>query len=548
MANGFSNLRNSFSRIFYGAEIKDPQRDAEQNIINKQTIVAVENDDAADIIDTSNFYTSGFLSHQGLQSQVEIINEYRGMAVHHEVDRAIDDIVNEAVTSDADTPPVSLSFRETIELSDSIKASIQNEWAYILSLLKFDLRAYELYRQFYIDGRMYFHKIIDPKQPKKGVLKLVNLDPRAIKKIKEVKTETDQETRIERITDTRTYFLYDPTYLNTMGTGDSASARTSVNKMVHQALELSEDTISFIHSGMLAGDANNTVLGWLEKARKPLNNLRMLEDAVVIYRITRAPERRIFYVDVGSLPKKGAEEYMSSLINKYKTKLVYDGNTGSVKGNNHQVSMMEDYWLPRREGGKGTEIDTLKGGENLGKIDDLRYFQKLLLKSLNVPQSRLESEATISIGNRATEINRDEMKFNKFVQRLRRRFNPLFIDLLRTQCLLKGITDSNDWETLILPYLMFEYASDEFVKEEQEAAVMENRINLVQQIDPFVGKYFTREEVMKSILRKNDVEIKAINNTIKEEIKVGFYPDPRESFELEHGIAPAQLNQNKIGQ
>ena len=546
MANGLSNMRNSFSRIFYGTELKDAQRDAEQKIINKQTIVAVENDDAADLIDISNFYSSGFLTHQGLQSQLELINEYRGMAVHHEVDRAIDDIVNEAFTSDADTPPVSLVFRDSLDMSDDIKDSIQDEWEYLLTLLKFDLRAYELYRQFYVDGRMYFHKIIDPTAQSKGILKVINLDPRATKKVKEIESETDAETRIEKIKNSRTYFLYDPTYLNSMGTGDAASARTSVNRMSHQALELSEDTVSFIHSGLLAGDSRNSVLGFLEKARKPLNNLRMIEDAVVIYRITRAPERRIFYVDVGTLQKKGAEEYMSSLINKYKTKLVYDGNTGTVRGNNHQVSMMEDYWLPRREGGKGTEIDTLKGGENLDQIADLKYFQKLLLKSLNVPQSRMESEATISIGNRATEINRDELKFNKFIQRLRRRFNPLFLDLLRTQLILKKITTSEDWEEFILPHLKFEYASDEYVKEEQDAAILESRLNLLSQADEFVGKYFTREEIMKTILRRSDEEIKYTDDTIKKEIKRGDYPDPKEVFELDHNIAPIQLKQQNM--
>jgi hypothetical protein len=543
---GGLGLAGKFSRLFLGTTLKDTGREEEQKIINKQTIVAIENDDAADLIDISQFYTSGGFDRQNLQSQVAVINEYRGMAVHHEVDRAIDDIINEAVTSDADESPVDLVFKESIDLPEKIKESISDEWDYLIHLLKFDLRSYEIFRQFYVDGRLYYHKIIDPNQTKKGILKLINLDPRATKKVREVLSETDKDSQIERITDTRTYYLYDPTYMNAVGTGDSASARTSVNRLANQALELSEDTISFIHTGMLSGDSNNVVVGYLEKARKPLNNLRMLEDAVVIYRITRAPERRIFYVDVGSLPKKGAEEYMSSLITKYKTKLVYDGNTGTVKGNSHQVSMMEDYWLPRREGGKGTEIDTLKGGENLGQIEDLRYFQKNLLKSLNVPQSRLESEATISIGNRATEINRDELKFNKFVQRLRRRFNGLFLDLLRTQLILKGITNAEDWDNIILPHLTFEYASDAYVKEEQDAMVLENRLQMLAMADPFVGKYMTREDVLKQIMRKNDEQIKAMDKTIDKEIKDGFYPSPQEVHELENNIHPKQLQQQEI--
>ena len=542
--SGLGLIKNSFSRLFLGTTIKDKQRDEEQKIINKQTIVAIENDDAADLIDISNFYSSGYLSQQNLQNQVAIINEYRGMSVHAEVDRAIDDIINEAVTSDADQSPVELVLKSTIDLSDDIKDSIQTEWNYLIHMLKFDLRSYEIFRQFYVDGRLYYHKIIDPLNTKKGILKLVNLDARATKKVKEVLSETDKDSQIERIVDTRSYFLYDPTYLNTSGTGDTASARTSVNRVAHQALELSVDTVAFIHSGMLSGDTSNVVMGYLEKARKPLNNLRMLEDAVVIYRITRAPERRIFYVDVGSLPKKGAEEYMNSLINKYKTKLVYDGNTGTVKGNSHQVSMMEDYWLPRREGGKGTEIDTLKGGENLGQIEDLRYFQKNLLKSLNVPQSRLESEATISIGNRATEINRDELKFNKFIQRLRRRFNVLFLDLLRTQLILKGITTSEDWDTFILPHLSFEYASDEYIKEESDAMVLENRLQAIAQADPYVGKYFTKEDILKKILRMDDEEIEYMEKTIKKEIAAGDYPDPMEIFKLDNNIHPKQLQDN----
>jgi hypothetical protein len=316
---------------------------------------------------------------------------------------------------------------------------------------------------------------------------------------------------------------------------------TAVTTM-QQAVELAVDSIAFVHSGILSGDTNNFILSHLEKARKPLNNLRMLEDAAVIYRITRAPERRIFYVDVGSLPKKGAEEYMTSLINKYRTKLVYDGKTGQVKGNSHQVSMMEDYWLPRREGGRGTEIDTLPAGENLNQIEDLRYFQKKLLESLNVPKSRLENEATISIGNRATEINRDELKFNKFIQRLRRRFNTLFLDLLRTQLILKGITTAEDWDNIILPLIKFNYASDTFVLEEQEAQIMEGRLMALDQADPYVGKYFSKETVMRKILRMQEDEIAAEKARIKAEIASGEYPSPQDQFEMENGIHDDQLD------
>lgn len=542
MANnsGIGSLRGSFSRLFLGTEVPNPERELEQKIINKQTLVAIENDEAADLVDISHHYTAGYMNQFDLRNQAETINEYRAMVIHSEVDKAVDDIINEAVTADADQNPVELKLRETESISEATKLRIVSEFDHVQSLLKFDLRSYEIFKQFYVDGRLYYHKIIDPSAPKKGILKLVNLDPRVTKKVKEVLTETDHDTRMERIVDTRSYFLYDPSN-GLMGLDGNNMSRNSVMTM-QQALELSVDTVAFVHSGIISGDANNVVLSHMEKARKPLNNLRMLEDAAVIYRITRAPERRIFYVDVGSLPKKGAEEYMTSLINKYRTKLVYDGNTGKVKGNSHQVSMMEDYWLPRREGGRGTEITTLPAGENLNQIEDLRYFQKKLLESLNVPKSRLENEATISIGNRATEINRDEIKFNKFVQRLRRRFNALFIDLLRTQLILKGITTAEDWDDIILPLLQFEYASDTFVKEEQEAQIMEGRLAALDQADPYVGKYFSRRTVMKKILRMDDTEIDLEDEIIKTEVAQGLYPSKQDEFEMDNGIHDDQID------
>ena len=537
---GIGSFRNSFSRLFLGAEVKNPERDAEQKIINKQTLVAIDNDDASDLVDISHHISAGYLSQFDLRNQAEVINEYRAMVVHAEVDKAVDDIINEAVTSDADVSPVIVKIAESDKISDEIKIKIESEFLTVLKLLKFDTRSYEIFKQYYVDGRLYYHKIIDDTNKSKGILKIVNLDPRATKKIKEIQTAVDPDTRIDKIIDTRSYFLYDPTHSN-VTSGDGVSSRSSVSR-VAQSLELSTDMVAFIHSGIIAGDAANIVLGHLEKVRKPLNNLRMLEDAAVIYRITRAPERRIFYVDVGTLPKKSAEEYMTSLINKYRTKLVYNGSTGKVQGNSHQVSMMEDYWLPRREGGKGTEIQTLPAGENLNQIDDLKYFQKKMLEALNVPKSRMESEATISIGNRATEINRDELKFNKFIQRLRRRFNALFLDLLRTQIILKGISTAADWDDIILGLLTFEYSSDSFIKEEQEAQIMEGRLAALEQADPFVGKYFSRRTVMKKILRMTDEEIAQEDIEIKGDVDDGHYNSPEDQSDLDHGIHDDQLD------
>lgn len=533
-------IRQGFSRLFLGAEFDNPEREEEQKIIQKQTLVAIENDDAADLVDLNHYYTSGFANQLDLRNQAEVINEYRSMAIHAEVDKAIDDIINEAVTSDADEQPVELNLKESETVSDETRDKIIEEFDHLIRLLKFDIRSYEIFKQFYIDGRLYYHKIIDPKNPKKGILKLINLDSRAIKKVKEIESETDPETKIDRIISSRVYFLYDPTFATSAQ--NDMGVRTNLMSRVQQPLELSPDTIAFVHSGIISGDTGNVILGHLEKARKPLNNLRMLEDAAVIYRITRAPERRIFYVDVGSLPKKGAEEYMMSLINKYRTKLVYDGASGKVKGNSHQVSMMEDYWLPRREGGRGTEIDTLPAGENLNQIDDLKYFQKRLLESLNVPKSRLESEATISIGNRATEINRDEIKFNKFVQRLRRRFNGLFMDLLRTQLILKKITTAEDWDEIIAPLVTFEYASDTLVKEEQESQIMENRLAILEEADQYVGKYFSKLTIQRKVLRMSDEEIKLEKEQIDKEIKDGEYPSPDQQNQYNLGISPEQID------
>jgi Bacteriophage T4-like portal protein (Gp20) len=537
--NGTGSFRNSFSRLFLGADVKNPEREAEQKIINKQTLVAVENDDASDLVDISHHASAGYMSGFDLRDQAEIINEYRAMVVHAEVDKAVDDIINEAVTSDADISPVIVKIKDNDRISDETKIKIEKEFQSILKLLKFNARSYEIFKQYFVDGRLFYHKIIDESNKSKGILKLVNLDPRAAKKVKEIQTEIDPQSRIEKIVDTRSYFLYDTTYSSMSSQGGVNTH--SISRMT-QALELNVDSVAFVHSGIVAGEANNLVLGHLEKVRKPLNNLRMLEDAAVIYRITRAPERRIFYVDIGNLPKKGAEEYMMSLINKYKTKLVYDGSTGKVKGNSHQVSMMEDYWLPRREGGKGTEITTLPAGQNLNQIDDIKYFKKNLLEALNVPKSRMESEATISIGNRATEINRDEIKFNKFIQRLRRRFNGLFLDLLRTQLILKNITSAQDWDDFVLDLISFEYASDTFIKEEQEAQVMEGRLAALDQADPYVGKYFSRKKVMKVILRMTDEEIEQEDKNIADEVKAGHYETPEDQRDMDAGIHDDQID------
>lgn len=537
---GFGTIKNTFNKIFLGSELIDPKKVEREEVINSQRLVAVDNDEAADLIDMSHYYSTGHMTTQSLITQAELINEYRTMSLHAEVDNAIDDIVTEAVVSDADEDsPVRLQFTQESSLPASLRLKIQNEFDHVLDLLNFKYRSYEIFRQWYVDGRIHYQKIYDKKNQSEGILKLVNLDPRAVKKIKEVKTNIDPTSKLEYIEGVNEYYLYDPNFVRS-GRNDTASVNTSPNRMQQQSVIIADEMIATSHSGVLGGVDNNIIFSHLEKARKPLNNLRMSEDAVVIYRITRAPERRVFYIDVGSLQKKSAEEYMMSLVNKYRTRLVYDAVSGTVKSNAHQISMMEDYWLPRREGGKGTEIDTLDGGENLGKIEDLLFFQKKLYKSLNVPQSRLEDEATISIGNRMAEITRDEWKFNKFIQRLRRRFNHVFYDLLRTQLILKNITTSDDWDEMIKDAIIFEYASDSIIKEQQEASIMENRLAMLDQVSPFLGKFFSKETVQRKILRMTDEEITAEDKRIKQDIKAGIYLDPMEMVQLEHGIHPDQ--------
>lgn len=539
----YGKIRRGFNRLFFGYDIPDPVKDKEEAIVNASTMVAVDNDEAADLVNMSHFYSGGVETTQSLISQAALINEYRTMALHAEVDNAIDDIINEMVCADADEDSVvELKISDKKDIPDKLKVLMEDEFDNILRLLKFNVRSYDVCRQWYVDGRIYYHKIIDENNKKNGIIKLVNLDPRATKKVKEIKIETDDQSGVEKIVGTRSYFLYDSNWLQAGVSNDTGSVNSSINRhRVNQAIEISEDSIAYTHSGILGGIENNFVFSFLEKARKPLNNLRMLEDAVVIYRITRAPERKAFYVGTGNLQPKAADQYITSLMNKYRTRLVYDSVSGKVKSNAHQVSIMEDYWLPRMDGDNGTKIETLEGGDNLGKIEDLLFFQKKLYKSLCVPPSRLENEATISIGNRMAEITRDEWKFNKFIQRLRRRFNELFNDLLKTQLVLKNIITADEWEKTYKDIVSYEYKSDSFIREQQDAEILEGRLAQIESIDPFVGKWFTREEVLKGVLRKTDEEIKQFDKQVKKEVSSGLYMDHMEKTQYDMGIHPDQL-------
>jgi hypothetical protein len=380
-----------------------------------------------------------------------------------------------------------------------------------MSLLNFDEKGHDIFKRFYIDGRIYFHKVIDPTSPRKGLTEIRYIDPRKIKKVREVtkKRDTKSAKGIEIIEKTAEWFVY------------NEKGMSSANS--NAGLKISTDSITYVTSGII-DQTKNMVMGHLHKAIKPVNQLRMIEDAVVIYRIVRAPERRIFYVDVGNLPKVKAEQYLRDVMARYRNKLVYDASTGEIRDDRKHMSMLEDFWLPRREGAKGTEVSTLAGGQNLGEIADVQYFQKKLYKSLNVPISRMESENGFNMG-RAAEITRDELKFTKFVQRLRKRFTQLFHDVLKTQLVLKGIMTIEDWSS-IKEHIQYDYLRDGYFSELKNAEILRERLNLANEVSPYVGKYFSVEYVRKNVLRQSDEDIIEIDGQIRNEIKQGIIAAP----------------------
>jgi len=449
------------------------------------------------------------------KTENDLIRRYRDIAIQPECDSAIEDIVSEGIASNEFDAPVALRL-DRLEYSSKVKKRINEEFDRVLQLLDFNIKGHDIFRRWYVDGRIYYHKVIDKKEPRKGIKELRYIDPRKIKKVREViKDRPDPVTGIDKQKQTLEYYLYNEKVVDNSSTPQSA-------------LKITTDSIAFCPSG-LVDQTKGSVLSYLHKAIKPVNQLRMIEDALVIYRISRAPERRIFYIDVGNLPKIKAEQYLKDVMSRYRNKLVYDASTGEIRDDRNHMSMLEDFWLPRREGGRGTEITTLPGGSNLGEIDDITYFQRKLYRSLNVPMSRMEAEQNFSIG-RSTEITRDELKFSKFVQRLRKKFSALFHDVLRTQLVLTGVIAEEEWDK-IKEHIQYDFLQDGHFAELRDAEILRERIDMLGQVEPYVGNFFSKTWVQKNILRQTDEEIEEIVQEIELEKEIEGGGEEEDNFE-----------------
>ena len=440
-----------------------------------------------------------------------MVVKYRMMAMHPEVDSAIEDIIQEAIVTDQNDSPVQINLAN-LEVSESVKNMIRTEFEYLKNLVGFDTKAHEMFRRWYIDGRMYYHKVIDLKRPQEGILELRYVDPQKIKKVRQINKIPKTADQFQQLDYGKVdeYFIYNPKGLK--------------NTSANSGIKIAKDAITYVTSGIL--DTNkNIVLSYLHKAIKVLNQLQMIEDSLVIYRISRAPERRIFYIDVGNLPKIKAEQYLRDVMSRYRNKLVYDASTGEIRDDKKHMSMLEDFWLPRREGGRGTEITTLPGGQNLGELKDVEYFKKKLYNSLNLPPSRLTDDNKAFNLGKTTEILRDELKFTKFIGRLRKRFSALFHDILKTQLILKGLIAPEDWDDME-EHIQSDFLFDNHFNELKAQELMLARINLVTQMDPFVGKYFSTEYLRREVLQQTDKEYKEIDKQIKQDIDTGMALNP----------------------
>lgn len=491
----------------FGFEIQRKKEEKENK--NLVSFVPPSNDDGSLVVTEGGVYGTYVDLDGSVRTEAELVNKYRAISMDPIVDLAVQDIVNEAIVEDSEEDTVSIVL-DDIETQESIKKKIQEEFETVLRLLDFTSMSYEVFRRWYIDGRLYYHAVIDEKRPKDGLKELRYIDPRNIKKVREVKKEkNEQGITLERVVNE--YYMYNPSgFLKKSGSHSTFNSSTTQA----EGVKISKDSIVYCTSGYQNEDTN-LILSYLHKAIRPLNQLRSMEDSLVIYRISRAPERRIFYVDVGGLPKAKAEQYLRDIMVKFKNKVVYDSQSGEIRDDRKFMTMLEDFWLPRRDGGRGTEITTLPGGENLGNIEDVVYFQNLLYRSLNVPSTRLQPETTFTLG-RATEISRDEVKFSKFITRLRNKFSELFTRILERQLILKGICTSEDWKQW-KNNINYKYAIDNYFDELKTMEIMRDRLGILREMDEYVGKYYSHDYVRRYVLQQNESDIKDIDEQIKSE-------------------------------
>ena len=506
-------------------------------------------EDGVDHYLTSGFFGS-YVDIEGVyRTEFDLIKRYREMALHPECDSAIEDIVNEALVSDSNDSPVQIDL-DNLNASDGIKKKIRQEFKYILELLDFDKKSHEIYRNWYVDGRLYYHKVIDIKNPEAGIQELRYIDAMKMRYVRQARKKEEDKYRVSnRMVDNpldyqfpeiEEYFIYQPKMTYPTGTPAPGALGGS-----NAGIKMTKDSITYCTSGLVDRNKGST-LSYLHKAIKSLNQLRMIEDSLVIYRLSRAPERRIFYIDVGNLPKVKAEQYLRDVMMRYRNKLVYDANTGEIRDDKKFMAMLEDFWLPRREGGRGTEISTLPGGQNLGEITDIEYFKKKLFRSLNVPPSRMDGEGGFNLG-RSSEILRDEVKFSKFVARLRKRFSFMFSDMLRTQLILKNIITPEDWR-MMDEHIQYDFLYDNHFAELKDTELLNERLGMVQIAEPYVGKYFSQDYVRRKILRQTDMEIIEQDELIKKEIESGVIPDPNIPVDPATGMPLDQTSQMDLGQ
>ena len=504
---------------------------ADDNNLPQGAVSPVPQNDA----DKSDYYvSSGFYGQyvdiEGVfRNEYDLIKRYREMSLHPECDEAIEDVVNEAIVSDLSDSPVEIDL-SNLSVGDNIKKTIRDEFKYIKDLLDFDSKSHEIFRNWYIDGRLYYHKVIDLDNPRDGIQELRYIDALKVKYVRQMKKKdintptliTPQDKKLAITPELDEYFEYNPT--------GGATKSYSPTNGVQGSIKIAKDAVTYCTSGLVDRNKHIT-LSWLHKGIKALNQLRMIEDSLVIYRLSRAPERRIFYIDVGNLPKVKAEQYLREVMNRYRSKLVYDANTGEVRDDKKFMSMLEDFWLPRREGGRGTEITTLPGGQNLGEITDINYFQKKLYKALGVPETRIGGEGGFNLG-RSSEILRDELRFNKFVGRLRKRFSNMFLDMLKTQLLLKNVITVDDWSGMS-EHIQFDYIYDNHFAELKQSELFQERMANLSQAEPYIGKYFSQDYLRRAILRQTDDEIVEQDKLIAAEIEAGLYVDPVAMQQLE---------------